>query len=99
MDLTTCIEPVTSLKTETAKLILQAQKTGQPIVITQSGKPTAVLIDVETYQTQQNALMLLKILAQGDTEWRDGKCITQDKAEQKIGQILKKLAANDVVKT
>ncbi len=40
------IEPVTTLKTKSAELIRRAKETGQPIVITQNGKATAVLVDV-----------------------------------------------------
>ena len=43
MDYAKGIEPVTVLKTRSAELIRQAQETGQPIIITQNGKPTAVL--------------------------------------------------------
>ncbi|NKB16781.1 MAG: type II toxin-antitoxin system prevent-host-death family antitoxin, partial [Sphingomonadales bacterium] len=37
------IEPVTTLKTKSAELIRRARESGQPIVITQNGKATAVL--------------------------------------------------------
>ena len=50
------IEPVTVLKTRCAELIRQARETGQPIIITQNGKPTAVLQDVESFQRQREAL-------------------------------------------
>ncbi len=49
------IEPVTNLKSKSAELVRRARETGQPIIITQNGKATAVLQDVETYQRQRQA--------------------------------------------
>ena len=71
MNMATAIEPVTELKTRSAQLIKKATTSGQPIVITQNGKATAVLQDVETYETQRRALLLLKFLAQGDKELKE----------------------------
>jgi prevent-host-death family protein len=69
MDLTEDIEPVTSLKRGAAELIARASERNSPIVITQNGKPTAVLQDVASYQRQQRALHLLKLLAQGERDY------------------------------
>lgn len=79
MDYKDSIEPVTVLKTKSAELIRKARETGQPIVITQNGKATAVLQDVETYQRQRRALLLLKYLSQADQEIRDGKGVPDSK--------------------
>jgi prevent-host-death family protein len=73
MDLTHDVEPVTALKRSAADLIARATDRHSPIVITQNGKPTAVLQDVHTYQRQQRALHLLKLLAQGEQDHRAGR--------------------------
>ena len=85
------IEPVTVLKTKSAELIRKARETGQPIVITQNGKATAVLQDVESFQKQRQALLLLKYLAQAEKEIRQGKGISHAKAQQHFGRRLKEL--------
>ena len=85
------IEPVTVLKTRSAELIRQAQETGQPIIITQNGKPTAVLQDVESFQRQREALTLLKILAKGDQELSEGKAVSHDDVLRRIEHKLKDL--------
>ena len=85
------IEPVTVLKTKSAELIRQAQETGQPIIITQNGKPTAVLQDVESFQRQRDALTLLKILAKGDQEIGEGKTLPHDEVMQRIERKLEDL--------
>ena len=91
MDYAKGIEPVTVLKTRSAELIRQAQETGQPIIITQNGKPTAVLQDVESFQRQREALTLLKILAKGDQELTRGKAISHDDVMRRIERKLKDL--------
>lgn len=73
MDLTEDIEPVTSLKRGAAELIARASERHSPIVITQNGKPTAVLQDVDSYQRQQRAFHLLKMLAQGERDYDAGR--------------------------
>ena len=70
MDLTNDVEPVTVLKRSAAELIARATDRHSPIVITQNGRPTAVLQDVHTYERQQRALHLLKLLAQGEQDHR-----------------------------
>lgn len=83
------IEPVTALKTKSAELIRKTRKSGQPIIITQNGKPTAVLQDVESFQRQREALALLKLLAAGDRELGEGKALTHDDVMRRVERRLK----------
>ena len=85
------IEPVSRLKTRSAELIRRARDTGQPIVITQNGKATAVLQDVESFERQRNALLLLRYLAQGEEEVRSGKGVAHRKAVRHFEKKLKEL--------
>lgn len=69
------VEPITVVKTRCAELIERAREAGSPIVITQNGRATAVLQDVETFDRQRKALLLLRFLAQGEREIRRGRGI------------------------
>ena len=91
MDLSKAIEPVTVLKTKSAELIRRARESGQPIVITQNGKATAVLQDVESYERTRKALLLLKFVAKGDQELREHKGISHRDAQRRLGRKLKRL--------
>lgn len=82
MNLKEAIEPVTVLKTKSAELIRKAHESGQPIVITQNGKATAVLQDVTSYQRQREALLLLKFLARGDRDARQGNLLSDADADR-----------------
>ncbi len=85
------IEPVTVLKTRSAELIKRARETGQPVVITQNGKPTAVLQDVESFQRQRETLLLLKALVQGDRDFQAGRSQTHKQAQARLKQVLSRL--------
>jgi prevent-host-death family protein len=73
MDLTQDIEPVTSLKRGAAELIARATERHSPVIITQNGKPTAVLQDIASYERQRRALHLLKLVAQGERDYEIGR--------------------------
>ena len=90
MNYVDAIEPVTVLKTRSADLIRKARDSGQPVIITQNGKATAVLQDVETYQRERQALLLLKYLARGERDYREGKVLSDEEAD---GHFRAKLAA------
>lgn len=83
------IEPVTTLKTKSAELIKRARETGQPIVITQNGKASAVLVDVESFERQREALLLLRHLAVGEAEIAKGKGVGHRKALRHFEKRLK----------
>ena len=65
MSLLDFMEPVASLKKKSGALIARVLKTGRAVVLTQHGKPKAVLQGVEQYEKQRQALLFLKLLARG----------------------------------
>ncbi len=82
MNYVDAIEPVTVLKTRSADLIRRARDSGQPVIITQNGKATAVLQDVESYQRERQALLLLKYLARGERDYREGEILSDEEANR-----------------
>jgi prevent-host-death family protein len=84
MDLSKDVEPVTALKRSAAELIARATDRHSPIIITQNGKPTAVLQDVHSYQRQQRAMHLLKLLAQGEQDHRSGRVHDQASVDRLV---------------
>lgn len=73
MNITSDIRPITWLKANAAALLEQINDTRRPVIITQNGEPKAVLQDPESYEQMRNALGLLKLIAQGEEEVRQGK--------------------------
>ncbi len=91
MDLSQCVEPITILKTKCAEIISRMRQTRQPVAITQNGKVTAVIQDVQSYQKEKEALLLLKFLAQGERELMAGKGIAHNKVKKRILQNINKV--------
>src|SRR5258708_37195045 len=60
------IKPITYMKTHSAELVAAVNKKRSPVVITQNGSPRAVVMDVHSYEKIQDALILLKIIAQSE---------------------------------
>ena len=56
MNIYTSIVPISTLKSHSAELIRRSRESKQPVVITQNGRPTAVIQDVESFQEMQNSL-------------------------------------------
>jgi prevent-host-death family protein len=90
MDISKDIEPITALKRAAAELIARAKERQSPIVITQNGKPAAVLQDVGAYERQRQALLLLKLTAQGERDYEAGRTQTSTQARARIRKRLAK---------
>lgn len=95
MKYTKDIEPVTALKREAAELITRARERATPIVITQSGKPTAVLVDVESYERDRSAFLMLKLLAQGERDYAEGRTVSHADVRKDVRQQLAALRENE----
>jgi prevent-host-death family protein len=72
------IRPVTYLKAHAADLLAQVNETHRPVFITQKGEARAVLQDPESYERMRSALGLMKLLAQGEEDVRQGRVRSQE---------------------
>ena len=77
MKISTDIKPVSFLKSKAADMLKQVNETRRPIVITQNGKPKAVLQDPESYENMRNTIGILKLISLGEEDIRNGKSKTQ----------------------
>ena len=85
------IRPVTYMKTNAAELLRSVGESRRSVVITQSGKPKGVLMDFATYQELREATLLLRLVAQGEADVRDGRTVPQDKVFKALrGRLAKK---------
>jgi prevent-host-death family protein len=73
MQLSTQIKPISYLKSHAAQIVKQLAESREPLVITQNGEATLVVIDVKSYEERENTLALLKLLALGNREIEQGK--------------------------
>ena len=78
------IKPVTYMKTKAAELLRSVDESRRPVVITQSGEPRGVLMDFTSYQELRQAMLLLRLLAQGEADVRDGRTMPQPQVFRRL---------------
>lgn len=69
------IKPDTDLQSNTLAILKELNENRNPIVITQNGKPVAVIQDPHSFEEMRNTIALLKLVAQGEQDVRDGNTI------------------------
>lgn len=84
MNITRDIKPVTYLKSKAADLLKQINVTHRPVIITQNGEPRAVLQDPESYENMRNAIGILKVLSQGESDIKNGKIKSHEEVFNEI---------------
>ncbi len=67
------IRPISYIKANAADVMNYINDRKSPIVITQHGEARAVLIDVATYQTMQDAFSLLSVFKIAEDEFHSGE--------------------------
>ena len=67
------IKPISYFKANAAEVLQDLSENRQAYVITQNGEAKAVMQDIATYESTQETLALLKILALGNQEIAEGK--------------------------
>ena len=82
-------ELVTTLKRKATELIADMQDTHDPIMITQHGKPAAVLVDMQTYEAMNRRINVLEGIALGEKAVREGRVLTQNEAKNRMSKWLK----------
>jgi prevent-host-death family protein len=71
---------ITRLKSDAAELVRQASEDGRTIVVTQNGIARAVVMGVDEFDRMQDALALLKLIAQGEADVAAGELVSVDEA-------------------
>ncbi len=62
------IIPISDLRQDTAGIIKRVTASDEPVVITQRGRASAVLMSADAYERTQHESDILRVLARGDAE-------------------------------
>ncbi|NWE12025.1 type II toxin-antitoxin system Phd/YefM family antitoxin [Pseudomonas yamanorum] len=68
MKLSSQIKPISYLKSHTAEIVKNLTESREPLVITQNGKAKLVVMDVKSFEEQEETMALLKLLALGSRQ-------------------------------
>ena len=77
-------ELVTTLKREAARLLSDLRDSGEPVLITEHGKPAAYLVDVDSYEFTQHRIKILEGIARGERAVLENRTFSQAEARQKM---------------
>jgi prevent-host-death family protein len=83
------VELVTTLKRQATKILADLHLTKEPVLITEHGKPSAYLVDVQDYEFMQRRLELLEGLSRGERAVLEGRMYSQNEAREKMSKWLK----------
>ena len=72
MRFSTQVKPISYLKSHAAEIIDSIAENREPMLITQNGEAKLVVMDVKSYEEQEETMALLKILALDNREIEQG---------------------------
>ncbi len=78
MELSKDIKPISYFKAHAAEIIRELNEQHGTMIITQHGEAKAVIQDISEYERIQEVMALLKMVAQGQKHYEEGKTIPAD---------------------
>jgi prevent-host-death family protein len=85
------IMPISEFRANATSLIEQVNRTKRPLVITQHGKSSAILLDVSEYENLIETVELLKDIVHGQDDVINNRVYTTDQVRE---MLLKKKKKN-----
>lgn len=82
-------ELVTTLKRQATRILSELHESKEPILITEHGKPSAYLLDVEDYEFMVRRMQILEGIAKGETAINERRTATQGEAKDRLAKWLK----------
>lgn len=82
------IVPITDLRQGATALVKRVTSTREPVLITQRGRVSAVMVSIEEYEHTQHELELLRLLARGEKEIEAGKGFELDAVLAEVDVLL-----------
>ena len=86
MDYTTQIKPISYLKSHTAEIVKTLTECREPLLVTQNGEAKLVVMDIQSWQENEETLALLKILAMGNKQIEAGEFQSADEVFAELDQ-------------
>ena len=70
--------PISEFRENAATLVAKVRADNRPLIITQYGKSSAVLVSAESYQELLDKIQILSEIAESEAEIISGKGVEQD---------------------
>jgi prevent-host-death family protein len=72
MNYATRIKPISYLKSHAAEIVKTITESREPLLVTQNGEAKMVVVDIKSWEEQEETMALLKILAMGNKQIEAG---------------------------
>ena len=82
------IELVTTLKRQATKILAELHQTKDPVLVTEHGKPSAYLVDVDSFEQMQERMEILEGIARGELAILEKRTISHKQAKQRMDKWL-----------
>jgi prevent-host-death family protein len=86
------VKPISYVKTNAAEMMNYVNERRNPIIITQNGEARAVLMDINTYQDNEDAFALMSLLRIAEKDIENGNVKDSDDV---FKELRKKFTEND----
>jgi prevent-host-death family protein len=86
MDYATQIKPISYLKSHTAEIVKTLTECREPLLVTQNGEAKLVVMDIQSWQENEETLALLKMLAMGNKQIEAGEFQSADEVFAELEQ-------------
>jgi prevent-host-death family protein len=86
MDYATQIKPISYLKSHTAEIVKTLTECREPMLVTQNGEAKLVVMDIQSWQENEETLALLKMLAMGNKQIEAGEFQSADEVFAELDQ-------------
>ncbi len=77
-------ELVTTLKRQATRVLSDLRSSGEPVLITEHGRPSAYLVDVDSYEFMQNRMLILEGIARGERAILEKRTLSQAEAKREM---------------
>jgi len=84
------IKPLSEFRANAASFVKQVRETKRPLILTQHGKSSAVLIDVAEYQSIIEKLELLQEVQLAESQIAEGKFLTNKQVQKRLADRYKR---------
>lgn len=84
------IQPLSEFRSRVAFYFDKVKKTGRPLIITQNGKSSAVLLDVSEYQSMVDKIEVLEDIRSAEKQIDQGSGISHQELKKKFSKKVNK---------
>jgi PHD/YefM family antitoxin component YafN of YafNO toxin-antitoxin module len=86
---------LSEFKSDASRLLRDMQERSETLVLTQNGRARAVVEDYDAYRRREDALLMLKLLVQGEDDIQRGRLTSQGEVFSNLRQRLATRSSGD----